>query len=65
MGTVPNVPNIYGLSKSAKLTWGLRNKVLRTIYEGAILPLIMYGAPVWEDAMKYDGNRKNTRERKE
>jgi hypothetical protein len=32
--------------------------VLRTIYEGAILPLLMYGAPVWEDAMKYDHNRK-------
>jgi hypothetical protein len=49
---------IYSLSKSAKLTWGLRNKVLRTIYEGTILPLLMYGAPVWEDAMKYDHNRK-------
>ena len=49
---------IYSLSKSAKLTWGLRHNVLRTIYEGAILPLLMYGAPVWEDAMKYDHNRK-------
>ena len=37
---------IYTLSKSAKLTWGLRHNVLRTIYEGAILPLLMYGAPV-------------------
>jgi len=49
---------IYSLSKSAKLTWGLRHNVLRTIYEGAILPLSMYGAPVWEDAMKYDHYRK-------
>ena len=49
---------IYSLSKSAKLTWGLRHNVLRTMYEGAILPLLMYGAPVWEDAMKYDHNRK-------
>ena len=37
---------IYTLSKLAKLTWGLRHNVLRTIYEGAILPLLMYGAPV-------------------
>jgi hypothetical protein len=37
---------------------GLRHNVLRTIYEGDILPLLMYGAPVWEDAMKYNHNRK-------
>jgi ribonuclease HI len=49
---------IYSLSKSAKLTWGLRHNVLRTIYEGAILPLLMYGAPVWEDAMKFDHNKR-------
>ena len=49
---------IYTLSKSAKLTWGLRHNVLRTIYEGAILPLLMYGAPVWEGAMKYAQNTK-------
>jgi hypothetical protein len=36
---------------------GLRNKVLRMIYEGAILSLLMYGAPVREDAMKYEHNR--------
>ena len=49
---------IYSLSKSAKITWGLRHEVLKTIYEGAILPLLLYGAPVWIDAMKYACNRK-------
>jgi hypothetical protein len=49
---------IYSLSKSAKITWGLRHDVLRTIYEGAILPLLFYGAPVWIYAMKYTCNRR-------
>jgi hypothetical protein len=38
--------------KSVKITWGLRHEVLKIIYEGAILPLLLYGAPVWIDAMK-------------
>jgi hypothetical protein len=49
---------IYSLSKSAKITWGLRHDVLKMIYEGAILPLLLYGAPVWIDAMKYTCNRR-------
>ena len=49
---------IYSLSKSAKITWGLRHEVLKTIYKGAILPLLLYGAPVWIDAMKYTYNRR-------
>ena len=49
---------IYSLSKSAKITWGLRHEVLKMIYEGAILPLLLYGAPVRIDAMKYTCNRR-------
>jgi hypothetical protein len=49
---------IYSLFKSAKITWGLRHEVLEMIYEGAILPLLMYGAPVWIDAIKYTYNRR-------
>jgi len=49
---------IYSLSKSAKITWGLRHDVLKMIYEGAILPLLLYAAPVWIDAMKYSCNRR-------
>jgi ribonuclease HI len=43
---------IYMLGKTAKLNWGLGHKALKTIYEGAIAPLMTYGAPVWEEATK-------------
>jgi hypothetical protein len=49
---------LYSLSKSAKITWGLRHEVLKMIYEGAILPLLLYRAPVWIDAIKYTCNRR-------
>jgi hypothetical protein len=42
---------IFALAKSAKLTWCLKHKALKTIYTGAILPLMTYGAPVWKDAL--------------
>ena len=48
---------IYSLSKSAKIWRGLRYEVLKTMYKGAILPVLLYGAPVWIDAMKYTCNR--------
>jgi hypothetical protein len=43
---------IYMLGKTAKLSWGLGHKSLKTIYEGAIVPLMTYGAPVREEAVK-------------
>jgi ribonuclease HI len=52
-----SVKLIYSLSKSAKLTWGLNHEALLTIYKGAILPLLLYGAPVWAEAMKFEYNR--------
>jgi len=48
---------INSLSKSAKLTWGLYHEALQTIYNGAILPLLLYGAPVWAEAMRFEYNR--------
>jgi hypothetical protein len=48
----------YILSKSAKITWGLRHEVFMTIYNGAVQPLLLYEAPVWIDAMKYACNRR-------
>jgi hypothetical protein len=42
---------IIALSKSAKLKWGFGDTALRTIYTGAILPLLQYGAPVWIQAI--------------
>ena len=41
---------IHMLGRSAKLHWGLGYKALKTIYEGALIPLLTYGAPVWEEA---------------
>jgi hypothetical protein len=37
---------IHTLAKSAKLSWGLNQAALNTIYEAAILPLMLYWAPV-------------------
>ena len=42
--------NIYTL-KSAKVTW-LKYGALKTIYTGGILPLLLYGAPVWIKAIE-------------
>jgi hypothetical protein len=38
--------SIYALSKSAKQRWGLSHAALHTTYKAAILPLLLYGAPV-------------------
>jgi hypothetical protein len=42
---------IFSLSKAAKLNWGLNYKSLKTIYLGGILPLLLYGDPVWCKAL--------------
>jgi hypothetical protein len=42
---------IFSLSRSAKISWGLKHKALKTIYAGGILTLILYGAPVWKEEM--------------
>ena len=47
---------IYALSKSAKISWGLNQDVIRTIYKGAILPIISYGVPVWIEAINNQHN---------
>jgi len=39
---------IFAPSKSAKFNWGLKHAALKTIYTGGILPLLLYGAPVWK-----------------
>jgi len=48
---------IHALSKSAKLSWGLKHEALNTIYKGAILPLMLYGVPVWIGAMAKKCNK--------
>jgi hypothetical protein len=47
---------IYMLGISAKLQWGLGHKSLKTIYEGALIPILTYGAPVWEQVAAKDRN---------
>jgi len=42
---------IFTLSKLVKLNWGLNCAALKTIYTGRILPLLLYGAPVWINAI--------------
>jgi hypothetical protein len=42
---------IYMVGKCAKLQWELGHKSLKTIYEGALVPILTYGAPVWEEAV--------------
>ena len=42
---------IFTLSKSAKISWGLKHEALKTIHTGGILPLILYGAPVWKSVL--------------
>ena len=47
---------IHALAKSAKINWGLNYDVLKTIYSGAVLPLLSYAAPVWIDAARRSYN---------
>jgi len=42
---------IYIIGKSAKLQWGVGHKSLKIVYEGTLIPLLTYGAPVWEEAV--------------
>jgi predicted RNA-binding protein with RPS1 domain len=48
---------IHNLPRAAKLSWGIKNEAIATIYKGSILPLLTYGAPVRIEAMKYEHNR--------
>jgi len=45
---------IFALSKSAKLNWGLSHDALKTINTWAILSLLLYGAPIWTNALTKD-----------
>ena len=49
---------IHALSKSAKHSWGLSHEALYTIYKGAILALLLYGAPVWIEALEKECNKR-------
>jgi hypothetical protein len=36
---------------------GLHDEALQTIYKGAVLPLLLYGASIWAEAMRFEYNR--------
>jgi len=44
------------LARTAKLRWGLGHKALKTIYVGAIVPILTYGAPIWLEAIRKSKN---------
>jgi len=44
------------LARTAKLQWGLGYKALETIYVGAVVPILMYGAPIWVEAIQKNKN---------
>jgi hypothetical protein len=43
---------IFTLTRSTKITWDLKYKALKPINTGAILPIILYMAPVWKEVIK-------------
>ena len=49
---------IHGLSRATKVSWGIKHDAMKIIYKGAILPLLLYGAPIWIDAMKHEYNKR-------
>ena len=50
---------VYALSRYAKLNWGLGSQALETIYKGAILPVMAYGALIsFSPAMTKETNRR-------
>ena len=44
------------LARTAKLQCGLGHKALKAIYEGAIVPILTYGAPIWVEAIRKSKN---------
>ena len=54
-------PIINMLAKSAQLKWGSGHRALKVIYNGAIEPILTYGAPVWEKALTKQNNLKYQR----
>ena len=48
---------VHALFKSAKQSWELSHAALHTICKGEIIPLLLYGAPVWSDALEKECNK--------
>jgi len=48
---------IHTLSKPAKQSWRISHEALYTVYKGAILPLLLYGASVWVESLEEECNK--------
>jgi hypothetical protein len=44
------------LARIAKLQWGLGHKALKTIYEGVVVSILTYGAPIWVETIRKSKN---------
>ena len=44
------------LGRTAKLQWCLGHKALKTFCEGAVDPILTYGAPIWMEAIRKNRN---------
>ena len=49
------------LSRSAKISWGLSQRALETIYHGAVVPIMTYAAPAWHMAARREKNKRKIR----
>jgi hypothetical protein len=43
--------------KSARISWGLRHKTLKTIYDGGILLQLLHATPVWIESINKECNK--------
>jgi hypothetical protein len=44
--------------KVIKVEMGFGHQALKTVYKGAVVPILTYGAPVWEEAIQKQRNLK-------
>jgi len=49
---------IHSLARAARMTWGIKYTAMDIIFKVAIIPLLIYGAPVWIEAMNPEYNRR-------
>jgi hypothetical protein len=48
---------INAMSKSARINWRVKHEALKIIHTGAILPQLLYAAPVWIESTKKECNK--------
>jgi len=44
------------LARTAKLQWDLGHKAIKTIYAAAVVPILLYGARIWVEAIQKNRN---------